>query len=159
MNEPRIHVRQALLDDLDTLAALFDAYRTFYEQPADPDLARAFVRERLVLRESVIFLAEQTGHESSRAVGFTQLYPGFSSVAARRLWILNDLFVTPQARHRGVGRLLLERARRHALDTGACRVTLSTAADNVHAQGLYQSFGFERDADIHYALAVDEPRR
>ncbi len=157
MTEPRLHIRQGVLEDLNTLASLFDAYRTFYEQPPDPVLARAFIHERLALRESVIFLAEYRAGDKVDAVGFMQLYPGFSSVAACRLWILNDLFVTPQARNRGVGRALLERARRHARDTGAGRVSLSTAADNAHAQGLYESFGFERDTDFHYALPVADP--
>lgn len=151
----RLHIRQALLDDLDTLTPLFDAYRQFYAQAPDPDHARTFLHERLALRESVIFLAGLDRGDTTEAVGFMQLYPGFSSVAARRLWILNDLFVTPQARHHGVGRALLARAREHARATGACRVTLSTAADNAHAQGLYESFGFARDTDVHYTLPVD----
>lgn len=158
MIEPRLHIRQGLLEDLDTLSTLFDAYRRFYRQAPDIERARAFLHERLALRESVIFLAELQADGHVDAVGFMQLYPGFSSVAARRLWILNDLFVVPGVRNLGVGRALLERARRHARDTDACRVMLSTAADNVHAQGLYESFGFERDGDVHYALPVDEPR-
>lgn len=148
-------IRQALLDDLDALTPLFDAYRCFYAQPSDPDRARAFLHERLALRESVIYLAEEHGDDGIEAVGLMQLYPGFSSVAARRLWILNDLFVVPSARDRGVGRALLATARDHARRTGACRVTLSTAADNNGAQRLYASFGFVRDTDFHYALPVD----
>lgn len=154
MNEP-LRIRQALLDDLETLVPLFDAYRQFYTQPPDPDAARDFLRQRLALRESVIYLADIDRDGRPLAVGFMQLYPGFSSVAARRLWILNDLFVSMAARQRGVGRALLERARLHASATGACRVTLSTAGDNAHAQGLYESFGFQRDTDVHYTLPVD----
>jgi GNAT superfamily N-acetyltransferase len=149
-----ITTRQASLDDIDILVPLFDAYRVFYQQPADPALAHAFLHERMALRESVIFLAESGTHERS-ASGFTQLYPGFSSVSARRLWILNDLFVLSDARGRGVGRALLERARTHARRTGACRVTLSTAADNRNAQALYEDVGFQRDGDFFYTLAVD----
>ncbi|KGI77856.1 GNAT family N-acetyltransferase [Oleiagrimonas soli] len=152
---PTLRIRQGLLDDLDTLTPLFDAYRRFYEQPGDLDRARAFLRERLALRESVIFLAERLDGDTPRAIGFTQLFPGFSSVAARRLWILNDLFVMPEARAAGVGRALLERAREHARVTGTCRLTLSTVRDNTRAQGLYERFGFMRDADLHYALAID----
>lgn len=151
-----LNIRQALLGDLDTLAPLFDAYRVFYAQASDPDRARAFLHERLALRESVVFLAEWHAKDSVEPVGLMQLYPGFSSVAARRLWILNDLFVVPSARGQGVGRALLEASREHALRTGACRVTLSTAADNVRAQGLYEDFGFRRDPDFHYALPVNE---
>ena len=89
--------------DVDAVAPLFDAYRQFYQQPSDPALARAFIAERLARSESVIFLAERDG----QAVGFVQLYPLFSSTAARprRLWLLNDLFVSPVGpRRRGGAR-------------------------------------------------------
>ena len=39
-------------------------------------------------------------------VGFVQLYPTFTSIGAKRAWVLNDLFVVPEARRRGVRRLV-----------------------------------------------------
>jgi ribosomal protein S18 acetylase RimI-like enzyme len=138
-----VEVRQAGPEDLDQVAPLFDAYRQFYEQPADPALARAFIGERLARGESVVFLAEQGG----RPVGFVQLYPLFSSTAARprRLWLLNDLFVVPEARNAGVARALMLRARRLAEDTDAVGLELATAHDNLPAQRLYESLGWHRD--------------
>src|SRR6266702_6632429 len=96
---------RAGLDDLEALVPLFDGYRRFYGQPADLVAARAFLSERIKRNESVIFLAIREGS----VAGFTQLYPSFSSVAAERLWILNDLFVAPDARRTGAGRALLDR--------------------------------------------------
>lgn len=154
MNE-HVHVRQGLPEDLDNLTAMFDAYRRFYGQAGDPHAARVFLKERMSMQESEIFLAVLHGNGSSQVAGFMQMYPSFSSVSMQRLWILNDLFVVPHARNRGVGRALLERAREHARATRACRVVLETAADNAHAQGLYESFGFQRDGVFHYALPVD----
>ena len=99
---------------------------------------------------SVIFLAYSTAHE---AVGFTQLYPSFSSVSLKGLWILNDLFVRSDVRQGGVGRALLERARQHAADTGAKGLILSTAVTNKPAQTLYESCGWQRDDEfLHYHL-------
>jgi GNAT superfamily N-acetyltransferase len=140
-------IAYATPDDLETLVPLFDGYRMFYRQPSDPALARTFLRERMALRESVILLARGAGGEG---FGFVQLYPAFSSVVARRLWILNDLFVIEAARGRGIARALLERAERHAADSGAVRLTLSTAESNHPAQALYESGGWQRDADRHY---------
>src|SRR5215469_7546293 len=88
-------IEPATLADLPALATLFDAYRVFYRQPSDPGKARDFLGERLERGESVIFLAHDGG---GAALGFTQLYPCFSSVAARRLWVLNDLYVERWAR-------------------------------------------------------------
>lgn len=144
---------RATLDDCDALAKLFDAYRVFYEQASNPTLARDFVDARLRRNESVIFLACDATRE---ALGFTQLYPTFSSVAARRVWILNDLFVAPAARQRGVARALMEAARLHAIETGALRLELETANDNHAAQALYESLGYVRSDGgcRHYALAI-----
>lgn len=137
-----IQVKYATPDDLDALVPLFDAYRVFYEQPSDLELARSFLTERLQLQESVILLAVAS---SGEAIGFTQLYPSFSSVSARRLWILNDLYVAEQARGSGAAQALMEAAKTHAHFTGAVRLTLSTAITNTRAQRLYESLGYKRD--------------
>jgi ribosomal protein S18 acetylase RimI-like enzyme len=130
---------------------LFDAYRAFYGQASDPELVHEFLRERLTREESVVFVAL----EGEAALGFTQLYPSFSSVSARRLWILYDLFVAPEARGRNVGAALLEKARRFAVKTGTKRLTLATALDNLPAQRLYEKLGWKRDETFyHYHLDV-----
>lgn len=147
-----IVLRQAEPADAESIAPLFDDYRQFYRQTPDLPLALAFLRERLTLRESVIFIAHD---ERGQVVGFTQLYPSFSSVSASRIWILNDLFVLPRARGQGIAHRLLDTARSHALATGAKRLILSTAHDNP-AQKLYESTGYQRDhAFLHYSLTVD----
>ena len=135
-------VRQACEDDLDLIAPLFDAYRQFYKQPPDLPVARAFLLERFRNSESVVFVALA---RDGSALGFTQLYPSFSSASARRIFILNDLFVTPEGRRRGVGRSLLEAAADFGRSAGAARLTLSTALDNSSAQALYASAGWQRD--------------
>jgi GNAT superfamily N-acetyltransferase len=89
--------------------------------------------------------------EAGRALGFTQLYPAFSSVSMRPVWILNDLYVAEDARRRGVGAQLLRAARDHAMKTGAARLALSTAVTNTQAQALYERDGWRRDtAFYHY---------
>jgi len=146
-------IRQALPADVEVIAPLFDAYRQFYEQPADLALARTFIAERLEREESVIFLAERNG----RPVGFVQLYPLFSSTARRprRLWLLNDLYVTPEARQGGVARALMRRARRLAEETGACGLELATARTNTIGQRLYESEGYRLDdAFLRYELGL-----
>ena len=144
--------RQAVLADLELIAPLFDGYRCFYGKDTDLETARAFIAERLMLGESAIFIATDEG---GKTLGFTQLYPSFSSVSACRIWILNDLFVTLQARGRGVGKALLEAARQYATQTGAKRVVLSTAHDNP-AQKLYEAQHYVRDTEfLHYELELD----
>jgi len=153
MSEPRpVVIRQATIFDLDLLVPLFDAYRQFYRRPSDPDLARRFLLERFQHNESIIFLAMR---EDGSAVGFTQLYPSFSSASAARILILNDLFVSPEARQKGVGRLLLEAAVRFGREVGAVRLTLSTEVTNETAQALYENQGWQRQTEFYsYDLAL-----
>jgi GNAT superfamily N-acetyltransferase len=132
-------------NELDDLVPLVDGYRQFYGQRSDVAAARAFLGDRMDRDESVIYVAYTKPGE---AAGFTQLYPSFSSVSLKSLWILNDLFVRSDVRHGGVGRALLERARQHAVETGAKGLVLSTGVTNEPAQALYESCGWQRDDEF-----------
>jgi RimJ/RimL family protein N-acetyltransferase len=134
--------RLASLADLDALAPLMDAYRQFYEQPADLPRARAFLGERMARGECVVYAALGAGGEP---IGFTLLYPTFTSVGTGRIFILNDLFVAPAARGTRAGVALLEAAKAHARTAGALRLSLRTAHDNTRAQGVYERNGWQRD--------------
>ena len=135
----------ATLDHLELIAPLFNAYRVFYDQASDLEAATAFLRERFLLRESVIYMVL----EGETAFGFTQLYPSFSSVNLRRLWILNDLFVIPEARGQRVGEALIGAAVELAQTSGAIGVQLETAHTNLSGQMLYERLGFQRE-DLAY---------
>jgi len=139
-------VRQATVHDLDTVAPLFDAYRQFYQQPAELQRARDFLAERFRHHQSIIFLAFD---DQGTAIGFTQLYPLFSSVRANRKYLLNDLYVVPAKRRSGAARQLLTVAAQFARANGAASLSLSTAVDNVPAQKLYESLGWQRDTGFY----------
>jgi ribosomal protein S18 acetylase RimI-like enzyme len=152
MEEQIIFVRRATVADVDRIAPLFDAYRQFYGQAADLAVAREFLRERLEQDQSVIFLALRP---DGSAAGFTQLYPSFSSASAKRIFILNDLFVDPITRRSGAGRALLQAAADFGRSAGAVRLTLSTAHTNTTAQSLYEATGWLRDEVFRsYHLAL-----
>ena len=138
-------VRQALLTDLDALVPLFDAYRQFYGQPTDAAAARLFLHERFNHGESVLFVA----HDTTLAVGFTQLYPSFSSVSLSRTFILNDLFVIASHRRKGVAAALLRAATDYARALGAVRVSLNTDIKNIAAQQTYEAEGWKRDHEFY----------
>jgi ribosomal protein S18 acetylase RimI-like enzyme len=145
-------VRDASTSDVDQLAPLFDGYRQFYGRYPDLALARQFLTERLSRNQSMVLLAQAA---DGTAVGFVQLYPSFSSVRAAPVYILNDLFVAPAARGRGVGRILMKAAADAACKAGAVGLTLSTAITNAPAQALYESLGWKRNEDFYeYNLAL-----
>ena len=140
-----VTIRQAVLADLNAVVTLFDAYRQFYGQSSDVVAARTFLQTRFEHGQSVVLLAESQG----QAVGFTQLYPSFSSVSMARVFVLNDLFVAPTARRLGVGKALLTAAADHARQLGAVRLSLTTNVQNLPAQALYASIGWERDQKFY----------
>ena len=138
--------------DLDALATLFDAYRTFYGQTPDLPLARQWLRERLRFGESVVLVAKRGGS----AVGFAQLYPMFSSVRTARTWILNDLYVDAGTRRKGVARALLDAAAAFAREDGAMGISLETTQDNAAARALYRAAGWNEDATQWYSLRLSK---
>ena len=148
-----MNIERATLEHIDEVARLFDLYRQFYEQPADLDLARRYVSARITNDESVIYLATDN---SGSGLGFTQLYASFCSVAAASIWILYDLYVAADTRKQGVGTALMNRARQLAQETGAARLELETAVDNITAQSGYERLGYVRNTRFYgYALTIE----
>ena len=140
--------------DLDALVELFEAYRSFYRAGPDAEGARRFLRERLENGDAVILLARS---KAGQAVGFTQLYPSFSSVRMQPIWILNDLYVARTAREQGIGRALMDAARQQACDAGASVLVLATERDNQPARRLYESCGYVLDTVFdHYELDLGD---
>ncbi|MES3002406.1 MAG: GNAT family N-acetyltransferase [Pseudomonadota bacterium] len=142
----RVVVEQATLAELDLAVPLYDAYRQFQGVASDPKAARRFLAQRLRLGESVVLLARTAG---GGAVGFAQLFHIYSSISLASVYILNDLYVDASARRAGIAALLLDEAERFARRTGAVRLSLNTAVDNLPAQKLYEARGWSR-TDRHY---------
>ena len=143
-------IRQASIQDMDQLAILFAEYRVFYQQSFDPEAAKQFLQERMINQESMIFIAIDDG----KYAGFTQLYPSFSSVGMKKIWILNDLFVAPGFRQKGIAQALINHVLRYSKETGRKKVILSTAYDNFNAQKLYKKLGFTRSDFYNYEIEV-----
>ncbi|MCR8848991.1 GNAT family N-acetyltransferase [Rossellomorea sp. SC111] len=142
-------VCRARLSDLDGLVGLFNDYRMFYHQKSNTIGARRYLEGRLAHDESVIFVALH----DDEYVGFTQLYPSFSSVYMERIWKLNDLYVSKKARRLGAGQMLLDAAKEHAVQTNAKSVILETDRDNVQAQALYEKNDYIKEETVyHYTL-------
>jgi ribosomal protein S18 acetylase RimI-like enzyme len=143
-------IRKATLNDLDSISKLFDLYRIFYKQESNLEGARMFLKDRMSSGESVIFIA----FDEEIPVGFTQLYPLFSSVNMHRTWLLNDLYVKENIRGKGFGEGLLKKVIAFAEETGAKGVSLETGKDNFNAQRLYEKVGFERETDYFYHYSI-----
>ena len=146
-----MRVRKATIDDVPRVAPLFDQYRQFYGKPSDLAVSSRFLTERIEREESVVLIADDDGGVR----GFVQLVPSYSSVRAARIFILNDLFVAPEARRGGVGSALVREAARVAREAGAVKIKLSTAIANAPARRLYERDGWRRDEEFYeYGLVL-----
>lgn len=133
------NTRKARFTDLESIVRLFDAYRVFYHKTSDFEGATAFIETRLKEEDSVIFVVEVSGN----IVGFTQLYPIFSSTRMQRLWLLNDLYIDTNFRGQGHSKSLINIAKFHAESTHAAGLLLETDKDNSIGNRLYQKEGFD----------------
>jgi len=146
-------IRKAQRKDIDRLAELFDGYCVYYGKTSNVQKASAFLLDRLNAKDSVIFVAE--GNDGILR-GFTQLYPFFSSTRMARTWILNDLFVDPNARGKGISKLLIKAAQHFTKETGALTLFLETEKTNKIGNALYPTMHFKLDrAFNHYFWEAD----
>ena len=141
-----MNIRKAKKKDLDKLSILFDKYRIFYKKDGDVATAREFLKKRMKRKESVIFVAE----EREELIGFTQLFPIFSSTNMTRTWLLNDLYVNERSRGKGAATALLNAAKEFGRETRSKWLLLQTAADNLTAQKVYEKNGWIKETDIFY---------
>ena len=141
-----ISVKKAVIEDINGVSELFNSYRMFYKQEADLGLASSFISERIRNSESVIFFAQDS---EGNYLGFTQLYPTFSSVSAKKSWVLNDLFVAENSRKLGVAKQLMNCAKKLALETNANGIALETSENNFNAQVLYESLGYVKGTGVY----------
>ena len=138
---------QAELTQLTEVIDLFDAYRVWYGKESNKEMAREFLTERIKNRESIIYACE---NDEGKIIGFTQLYPIFSSTRMKRMWLLNDLFVDPGFRGHGISKILINQAKDLCKSTQACGVLLETETNNEIGNSLYHSIGFELEENNFY---------
>jgi len=147
-------IRKATLQDLDQLTPLFDQYLIFYKKPSHLERHKAFLKERMENNEAIIFIAFDD-EIKEKAIGFTLIYPTFSSVLLSKILILNDLYVDSTIRNNGTGEKLILKTVELAKELGLNLIRLRTAKNNMIAQGLYHKMGFVRDEHLYtYDLAV-----
>jgi ribosomal protein S18 acetylase RimI-like enzyme len=146
--EKSYDIQPARIEDAAELAVRFDAYRVFYRADSDPVKTEAFVRRLITQGTARFFLAREA--EAAPLLGFVHLMPSISTVAMRPMWLLEDLYIIPEARQSGVATALMRHAEAFARETGAERLTLATAHDNTRAQALYRQLGYVRDDHFWY---------
>ena len=130
---------------------LVAAYQRFYNAAPDEVRNRAHFSQFLDDHaRGVLFIAMQ----NEIAVGFATLYFPFSSVRARAVCLMNDLFTVEAARGKGVGRALISHCRDYAAQHDFPALIWHTEQNNATAQRLYDGFGASKSAWLEYDLEV-----
>jgi GNAT superfamily N-acetyltransferase len=139
--------------DLPDLLPLMRAYCDFYEAaPADEQL--------LALARTLLADPEQEGLQliardgEGRAVGFATIFWSWSTTSARRVGVMNDLYVLPSARGQGLADSLIAACAERCALRGAASLEWQTAPSNLRAQAVYDRVGGKREEWLNYTLEV-----
>ena len=147
-----IEIAPVAVDEFEELLPLIAAYQRFYEvAEVDDERNRAFFRRFIAPSEDGLLLGARG---EGGLLGYACLYWHFSSLEATECVLMNDLYVSEDARGEGVGRALIEATAEVARERGVPFVEWSTAPDNKTAQRLYDSTGAERSEWFSYELRV-----
>lgn len=137
---------------IDQFVVVLDEYREFCGFAASPRETKEFFKNILVKNEATIFIAMS---EKDEVMGFINLYPSYSTLSLKRLWILNDLGVSHKFRRLGVAQALIQKSIEFAGQSGAIRIELKTEKLNIHAQKLYSEIGFKVDQEhVYYRVPI-----
>lgn len=146
-----VEIRTARTEEIEEMLPLIRAYCEFYEtEPDDDGLRQMF--EILINEPSqgAVFIARADG----RAVGFATLDWKWSSLKAARIGYLEDLFVDPDARGRGIADALIQVCADRCRELGMPAMEWLTAPDNHRAQNVYNRMGAEAGTFLEYDLEL-----
>ena len=147
-----IEIGSISAEEFEELLPLIAAYQRFYEvEEIDEKRNRAFFRRFLAPSEDGLLLGARL---QGRLVGYACLYWHFDSLTAAETVLMNDLYVSEDARGRGVGRGLIEATAEIGRERGVASIEWLTAPDNETAQRLYDAVGGERSTFIAYELKL-----
>jgi GNAT superfamily N-acetyltransferase len=146
-------IAQVTEADLDELLPLMRGYCDFYEvTPSDEELL-ALARTLIADPDQGVQLIARD--DDGRAVGFATVFWTWSTLSAARLGVMNDLFVSEDARGGGVADALIAACAERCRERGAPELAWQTAYTNLRAQAVYERVGAKRDERwLDYSLDV-----
>ena len=146
-----LQIKFAQPEDCEKISEVFNMYRQFYKKESNIEACKNYIHERLSNNEAHILYIEN----EKECIGMTQLYTTFDSLELSKKIILYDLYVRSEYRNKGIGRMLMNAAKRFAEEKGVTSVELSTAITNKNAQSLYESLNYQRDTEYYdYYLQI-----
>lgn len=140
-----IVITRATTEHYKDVGVLFDLYRQFYKYKTNLKASTKYIKDRINQNESFIFIC----FYKKEPAGFVQLYETFDSLNINKKLILYDLYVDKKYRKNGIGRKLMDKAKKLAKFKKIQNIELSTAKNNKKAQSLYESLDYKRDKEYY----------
>jgi GNAT superfamily N-acetyltransferase len=146
-----VEIRPARVDELEEMLPLIRAYCEFYEtEPNDDGLRHMFTTLINEPSQGTVFIARDGG----RAVGFASIDWKWSSLKAARIGFLEDLFVDPEVRGKGIADALIAACAERCRELGLPALQWETQPDNLRAQQVYNRTGAESELLLEYDLRL-----
>lgn len=152
-----VEIRFADLPDVPLVAELIRALSRYEKLEHEVTMTEELLTESLFgeRRYAETLLAEEGGEP----IGFALFFHNFSTFLGRPGIYLEDLFVKPEHRGRGIGRALLERLAAIAVDRGCGRLEWAVLDWNKDAIGFYEKLGARPNSEwTTYRLTGDALR-
>ena len=147
----KIKIIKAKKENYKEVGFLFDLYRQFYKYKTEIKKSTKYIKERISKKESTIFLC----YCDKEPAGFVQLYETFDSLNINKKLVLYDLYVKKEFRQIGIGKSLMNIAKKFGHKKKIKLIELSTAITNKKAQSLYESLEYKRDKEYYnYYLEI-----
>ena len=141
----KIKIIKAKKENYKEVGFLFDLYRQFYKYKTEIKKSTKYIKERISKKESTIFLC----YCDKEPAGFVQLYETFDSLNINKKLVLYDLYVKKEFRQIGIGKSLMDIAKKFVHKKKIKLIELSTAITNKKAQSLYESLEYKRDKEYY----------
>ncbi|HET7454589.1 MAG TPA: GNAT family N-acetyltransferase [Solirubrobacterales bacterium] len=137
MTKPEIQVRRAGVEDAADIARLLHDFNVEYSEPTPAVEELAETIARLLEEDEITVLL---AGEEPDGLSLFRFRPGIWSAGEETY--LQELYVVPPLRDRGIGRALLEATIEFARERGADGIDLNTGETDTAARALYESMGF-----------------
>ncbi|MDX6587558.1 MAG: hypothetical protein QOI31_2031 [Solirubrobacterales bacterium] len=135
-----MEIREATVDDIPALMPLFRGYFDFYKSDPDDADVEVMLHKVIALPEDEAYLLVATDDEG-KVVGFANNDWKWSSLRGKKIVLMDDLFVHPDARGGGYADALIKAVADVARKHGAPNILWYTAQDNLRAQTVYNRVG------------------
>ena len=139
-------IRAATMADVPTILGFVRDLAAFEREPDAVHATEAMLTDALFGPRPAAEAAIATDDDGT-PIGFALFFHNFSTWTGRRGLYLEDLYVTPAARSRGVGKALLRHLAQIAIDRDCGRFEWSVLDWNADAIRFYRSIGAVGMAD------------